>query len=167
MILNKLSQQIGQPYDQNGDLASRGTVDAELLKELNDLSYYKIKPPKSLGYEWVENNIFPLLSASQLPIEDQLATTIEHATIQIARNLPQGQTLLTGGGAYNAFLIERLKKSVQVSQQLIIPEAHIIEFKEALIFAFLGVLRSRNEANCLKSVTGASEDNIGGVVYSK
>lgn len=167
MILNKLAQQVGQPYDQNGDLARKGTLSTELLDKLNDLTYYKLKPPKSLGYEWVENSIIPLLSDSELSIEDQLATTIEHATIQIARHLPQGQTLLTGGGVYNAYLIERLKKSVQSTQQLIIPDPNIIEFKEALIFAFLGVLKSRNEVNCLKSVTGASEDNIGGVVYSK
>ena len=72
--------------------------------------------------------------------------------------------LVTGGGTFNTFLIKCIKK--QVSQPLIIPAKNTIEFKEALIFAFLGVLRMRKEVNCLKSVTGAKHDNIGGAVYT-
>jgi anhydro-N-acetylmuramic acid kinase len=167
MILNNLAQQVGQVYDQNGDLARTGVVNEKLLKQLNSLPYYQLQSPKSLGYEWVVNNINPLLSAANLSVADQLATCIAHIAFQLAKHLPQGQTLVTGGGAYNAFLIECLKASVQQSQKLIFPDVRIIEFKEALIFAFLGVLKSRNEVNCLKSVTGALEDNIGGIIYSK
>ena len=81
------------------------------------------------------------------------------------KGLPAGQAgkiLVTGGGAYNHFLMECIQK--QTEHQLIIPDKNTIEYKEALIFAFLGVLRMRNEVNCLKSVTGASRDNCGGTV---
>jgi anhydro-N-acetylmuramic acid kinase len=44
------------------------------------------------------------------------------------------------------------------------PEDEVIKFKEAIVFAFLGVLRVRDEVNCLKSVTHASRDNSGGAL---
>jgi 1,6-anhydro-N-acetylmuramate kinase len=61
------------------------------------------------------------------------------------------------------FLIERI--SVHTNTQLIIPNRVLIEFKEALVFAFLGVLRYRNEVNCLASVTGAPKNNCGGQIF--
>ena len=164
ILFNNLAKQLGKEYDNNGDLSKSGNLNIDLLAELNNLEYYQLEPPKSLGYEWVEQNIFPILSTYNISTEDKLRTLTEHITEQISKYIKQGsKVLISGGGSYNTFLIERLK---QISDGIIIiPSEEIIDFKEALLFAFLGVLRVRLESNCLKSVTGANQDNIGGSIY--
>ncbi|MGQ0828432.1 MAG: anhydro-N-acetylmuramic acid kinase [Bacteroidota bacterium] len=168
IIMNSICERLGKDYDDKGAIAESGNVDTGLLNELNQLEFYNLPPdnPKSLGKEWVIKNIHPLLQEKQLSEKDTLRTFCEHIAIQIAKALkgkPKGKLLITGGGAYNTFLIDRIKK--HTVHEIVIPDKNTIEFKEALIFAFLGVLRMRNEINCLKSVTGASKDNCGGVVY--
>ena len=121
--------------------------------------------PKSLGIEWIKKEVFPLIEASNRSTKDKLRTYVEHIAFQITNNikLEQSSVLFTGGGTLNSFLTERIKANG--SENIIIPSKQIIDFKEALIFAFLGVLRIRKEANCLKTVTGAASDNIGGCIY--
>lgn len=167
IVMNAICAKLGKEYDNGGELARTGTIHESLLHELNELSFYNLPldSPKSLGKEWVIKNIDPLLEKFNLSEADVLRTFCEHAAIQIAKalnNKPVGNLLVTGGGVYNTFLMEKIKK--HVIHQLIIPGKDTIEFKEALIFAFLGVLRMRNEVNCLKTVTGAKHDNVGGVV---
>ena len=161
IVLNHLCEKISLPFDDGGQIAASGKVDENLLNQLNALPYYKKKKNNSLGKEWVVENIFPLLENSDLEVKELLATYTEHIAIQLSKNLT-GKTLLTGGGAYNRFLLEKLKK--YTSYTIDVPEKTIIDYKEAMIFAFLGVLRIRKEANCLASVTGASMDNCGGVI---
>ena len=161
IVLNHLSQKLSMPFDKGGQTAAKGKVDESLLKQLNDLPYYKKKTNKSLGKEWVVENVFPLLEKSALSVEDLLATYTEHIAYQLSKNI-SGKTLLTGGGAYNTFLVERLKNLTPHTIEQ--PEKTIIDYKEAMIFAFLGVLRQRGEVNCLSSVTGAQKDNCSGVI---
>ena len=132
----------------------------------NELEYYKKPFPKSLGFEFVKEIVLPLIEQYNIPIEDKLNTFTEHITFQIAVALPskKGKLLATGGGAYNDFLIERLKFWLP-DLEIIIPDKKTIEFKEALIFALLGVLKLRNEINVLASVTGAKHNHTSGVVY--
>lgn len=168
IVMNAICESIGKPFDDGGLMAKEGLVSRYLLNELNELAYYKqtLNAPKSLGKEWVIKNVDPLLDCYELAEPDLLRTFCEHIAFQIGRSLkdkPQGKLLITGGGAYNSFLIDCIKQ--QTMHQLIIPDKKTIEFKEALIFAFLGVLRMRNEINCLASVTGAQKDNCGGAVY--
>ena len=137
-----------------------------LFEKLNDVEYYKKSYPKSLGKEWLEAEIIPLVEQSPQPIPDLLRTCTEHSALQISKainSLKVKTVLLTGGGVYNSFLIELIKKSCNA--ELIIPDNNLIDFKEALIFAFLGVLRMENSVNCLSSVTGSAKNNIGGCVY--
>ncbi len=169
IVMNAISEKLGKNYDDGGAVARSGKLNNELLNRLNELDFYNLPldRPKSLGKEWVLKNVFPILEKNKLSKKDILCTFCEHIAIQISKALntkPQGKLLVTGGGTYNTFLIECLKN--HTSHHLTIPDKNTIEFKEALIFAFLGVLRSRNEINCLKSVTGASRDNSGGCVYS-
>ena len=163
-VINRFTRQIGLEMDRDGVIASRGQVNQALLEGLNALDYYTRPWPKSLGREWVEKQVFPLLDSCGLPLEDILRTYYEHCAFQLSRVTEPGQSLLvTGGGAYNKFLIERMR--ALSGCDIVIPEPAIIEFKEALIFAFLGVLYMLDEPSCLRSVTGAAKDNIGGMLF--
>jgi len=166
IVLNYLTEKIGFSYDKDGVHSRSGSINPELLDQLEALEYYHRPPPKSLGKEWVVENIYPLLHASGLSVQDQLATFSEHIALQIARVTRSGKSgkiLLTGGGTFNNHLIEKLGK--YCIPGIVIPQDFIINYKEALIFAFLGILRWRNEINCLKSVTGALKDSSGGAIY--
>lgn len=164
IVLNKYAEKLGKDFDEDGKLAASGNLDEGLLEKLNALSFYDEKPPKSLGLEWVKKYIFSLLEASEISSEDILRTFTEHIAIQLAKQLAgNASVLITGGGAYNSFLIERLKKLALV--EVVIPSPEIVEYKEALIFGLLGVLKLRGEVNCLASVTGASKNHSSGKIF--
>jgi anhydro-N-acetylmuramic acid kinase len=164
-ILNDLAQKSGWPYDAGGELGRSGNVNRELLEKLNQLSFYRQSPPKSLGREWMDHYLMPLMAADEIPLNDQLRTAYEHIAIQISNASPgHGKMLVTGGGAFNTFLIERLKNYLKC--EITIPHAEIIQFKEALVFAFLGLLRFLGEINCYASVTGARRESSAGVIYN-
>jgi len=166
IALNKLAKELGKDFDDKGKNAASGTIDNHLLKKLNNLSYYKKSPPKSLSKEWFMGTFFPMLKQCNISVQDRLRTVCEHIAVQITNTGTRDKNktiLLTGGGVHNDFLVSRIK--ALSPHKIVIPLKKIIDFKEALIFAFLGVLRMRKEINCLRSVTGASKDSIGGVIY--
>ncbi len=163
-VLNHYAGRRGLPYDRDGALARGGKMDHTLLDQLNSLPFYTQNGPKSLGREWVEAEVYPLIEARNLCVEDVLATFVEHVAMQIARHVRQGRVLVTGGGARNVYLIERMQaRAPQV--RYVVPDAMTIDFKEALIFALLGALYAADCPNCLATVTGAARDNIGGCLY--
>lgn len=164
IVLNKYAEMLGKDFDEGGKLAASGKLDEALLNKLNSISFYTEKPPKSLGLEWVQSTIFPLLEASNISSEAILRTFTEHVAVQLASQFPPNASVfITGGGAYNSFLIERLKNLATV--EVIIPSPEIVEYKEALIFGLLGVMKLRGEVNCLASVTGASRDHSSGKIF--
>ncbi len=162
IALNKISEKIGFNYDNNGNMAKRGKLNSDLLHKLNNVKFYKINGPKSLGKEWFEQEITEILNNYKNEY-DILNTLCEHIALQISLHTKKYETLVTGGGALNRYLVNRIK--FHSSSKIIIPNKKIIEFKEALIFAFLGVLKTRNEINCLKSVTGASRNSSTGDIH--
>jgi len=166
IVLNYYVRKLDFQYDDKGKIASAGTINNDLLDELNALAFYKAKHPKSLGIEWVNTVVIPLIDRFKLQTPDILKTFVEHIAIQLAAeiNIKNNTSLyITGGGAYNDYLIERLENYTKST--IIIPSKTIIEFKEALIFAFLGVLKLRSDINCLQSVTGASMNHSSGKIY--
>ena len=165
-VLNFYANTLGLDYDDKGLLARSGKINSELLVELNALEYYKKPFPKSLGFEFVKETVLPLLEKYSIPIEDKMHTFTEHIAMQIAKALPkkEGKLLITGGGAYNDFLIERTQHYLP-KIKIVIPDTKILEFKEALIFALLGVLKLRGEVNVMSSVTGAKTDHCSGFIY--
>ena len=166
IVLNYYSSHIGLDFDNEGKLASQGELCKTLLNKLNSISFYKREYPKSLGYEWVTDEIIPLISKSKLDIKSILRTFVEHIAVQITlalKNRDYKNGLWTGGGIYNSFLINRI--SANLNYQIRLPADDLINYKEALIFAFLGVLRLRNDINCLSSVTGAINDHSSGKIY--
>lgn len=172
IVLNHFTRRSGFEYDDGGRMASEGKLDKELLLELNELPFYAMEHPKSLGYEFVVGTVLPIIEKYELDLNSLLRTYAEHTAIQISEvlnkavekeQIQEPSVLVTGGGAFNDFLIQRIDS--HSSAEIVIPDREIIEFKEALIFAFLGLLKQQNEVNCLRSVTGAKKDHSSGVVY--
>ena len=166
IVLNKLVAKKGLDFDDKGEIASSGNLIIEMLEELNSLTYYDSNPPKSLGKEWVLKNTYPIIEKYEnLRLQDILNTYCNHISFQISKNLINShKVLISGGGAYNEYLIETLKSKVDC--EISIPKNEIIDFKEALIFAFLGVLKILEIDNCYASVTGAIKDHCSGKILT-
>jgi anhydro-N-acetylmuramic acid kinase len=166
IVSNELSKRIGFEYDADGKNGSRGKLIRDLIMELNELPFYKIKGPKSLGREWVETAFMPVMNKYKASISDLLRSFYEHVSDQICHYINSnngGIVLITGGGVFNKFLIELIRSKTK--REIVIPDENVVKYKEALIFAFLGMLRFKNQVNCLASVTGARKDSSGGGVY--
>jgi len=165
LVLNTLAGKEGMSYDRDGLLASSGTKNEALFDALNALTYYNIHPPKSLGTEWLEKELFPVLAEYPISSGDLLCTYVEHVAYQIARACPSksGRMMLSGGGAFNRYLVERIKALTPIL--VMVPDSKMVNFKEALIFAYLGWLRSQGRINVYSSVTGASMDSVAGAYY--
>jgi len=164
-ILNRLAGERGLEYDSQGSLAKSGKKISKLFEELESLDYYTKKPPKSLGIEWVSKEIFPIFERfNNEALEDRIHTYNHHVGKQIGKIFSKNdKVLISGGGANNIFLISLLR--LYSNARFIIPNSEIINFKEALIFAFLGILRFQKKINCLSSVTGSLRDHCSGKIF--
>ncbi|SHG31619.1 anhydro-N-acetylmuramic acid kinase [Chryseobacterium vrystaatense] len=163
IVLNRLAQKFNKNFDENGQLARTGKIDNDLLDKLNSLDFYSQPHPKSLGIEWCCECVFPLFE--NIETADAMATFTEHVAHQISHIINTNSlknVLCTGGGTYNTFLIEKIKEKTE--SEIIIPEKEIIDYKEALIFALMGVLRINNEINIFSSATGSTKDHSSGVI---
>jgi len=172
-ILNALAQQQGEIMDENGKMAAEGKPLLDILEKLNQQDYYQQAAPKSLSNEAAQQLVFPSLLANHSSHFDLLHTATLHIAEQIAAVVKQYKThhepskmLVTGGGAFNTFLTQRIEQLLlPLNVSLIIPDATIIQYKEALVMALIGTLRWREETNVLASVTGAEQDTIGGALW--
>ena len=181
-VLNLLASHVGKIFDEGGVLAGLGAVNEELLAVLNAQQYYFKPYPKSLANNFGTDTIYPIIRDFGCTIPDALRTYTEHICIQVSLAIEniisqfsfdpveqQGQAvslMVTGGGAFNLFLINRLKELVRkFGLKIIVPEDQIVKFKEAIIMALMAALRWREESNVLSSVTGAVHDSIGGAVW--
>lgn len=166
IVLNYYSEKLGIAYDNSGEFGRKGSIIEHLLQQLNQLDYYSSTAPKSLGKEWLMQEFLPIIQENEYDIYDILRTLYEHISVQISKILrhKKSSTLVTGGGAFNSFLMELIQeKSIS---KIVIPKPEIINYKEAIIFGLLGFLRVRNKNNVLKSVTGASRDSCSGnIIY--
>lgn len=164
IVLNFYANKLGLAYDVSGKIASEGKINIALLEKLNALEFYKKEAPKSLGLEWVQQHVFPLIDDLETDISSILSTFVEHIAIQISKVIfKNNSVLITGGGVFNTFLLERIEDYSNIKIKL--SDNQLINFKEALIFAFLGLLKSDNQVNCLSSVTGAKNDHSSGVIF--
>jgi anhydro-N-acetylmuramic acid kinase len=163
--LNLLANEAELAYDKDGSLARVGVVVPELRNALDALPFHRQAPPRSLGREWFDAHMAPLLQNERLALRDRLRTVTEHIAHTIADALRHGnaqRVLVTGGGAHNGFLMERI--TALSTAEMVVPDASTVDYKEALVFAFLGLMRWRGEVNTLASVTGAPQDSIGGAL---
>ena len=171
-ILNMLAGEKNLAYDDEGKISSQGKIQPSVLEKLNAMEYYKLPYPKSLANSFGTDIVYPLLKSFNINIEDALCTYTEHICIQIKKSLQlykqeEVQHLfITGGGAFNIFLIERLQKNLgDINFGIYIPSYDVVKYKEALIMALLGILRWREQYTVLASVTGALHDSIGGALW--
>lgn len=171
-ILNYLSSQIGLEFDSDGILASQGRINTELLAKLFEFPFLSMAAPKSLDNNAISAFYFPLLDSFEIDVKDKLCTCIEFISLSISNILNDHpftsndkiKVLFSGGGTKNKFLIDEIiLKSSNFTVDL--PDENIIDFKEALLMAYLGYLRVNEKPNVLKSATGASKDSIGGAIY--
>jgi anhydro-N-acetylmuramic acid kinase len=176
-VLNMLANDAGKEFDEDGKIAASGSVHEKLLNELNSLSYYSQPYPKSLANDFGTDVVYPVIKKSGIAINDALRTYVEHIALQIKNSInglndsklqtSNSHLLATGGGAFNSFLIGRIKEHLLLSNiEIVIPDESLVKYKEALIMALIGVLRWRQEYNVLSSVTGASRDSIGGALWN-
>jgi len=165
-LLNHLSLQKGQPFDNGGNLAKQGKLIPALFDEMNANSYYGKPLPKSLGNKDVRDDFISLFQKYKATVEDMLFTSVKHIAFQIGKvfkGKTQKKVLVTGGGAHNTFLMDAIKD--ETNQEFLVPGKELVDFKEALIFALMGVLKDLNRINCLASYTGASRDLSAGEVF--
>jgi anhydro-N-acetylmuramic acid kinase len=168
--LNRLARRQGNDFDADGAGARRGTVNASILGRLNAAPYLRQSAPKSLSNEATLTMAEPALSADAAT-DDLLATMCEHIAEQVTEaairwGAGPGEMLVTGGGALNGYLIERLEAKLESAGIVpVVPPAELVQFKEALVMALMGALRWREEINVLASVTGAARDSVGGALW--
>lgn len=176
-VLNSLAEQMGFAFDEQGVHARKGNIVEGLLDQLNAQEYYWQTFPKSLANEFGTEVILPLITSCKLDPRDALCTYVEHIAMQVSESIQQvnrkrgvvskdDKMLVTGGGAFNQFLIERLRIHLHPLHVLVeIPDAQTVAYKEAIIMGLLGILRWREEPTVLKTVTGAREHSIGGALW--
>lgn len=169
-VLNALAQAEGKEYDSGGEIAASGSVIEDLLNELSGLSYYQEPYPKSLANSFGLEEVLPIISKGQLSTADRLRTYVEHVAIQVTNAVRSvggnGKMMITGGGSFNSFLVERIREYLDACHvEVVVPEEMVVNYKEALIMALIGVMRWREEYNVLSSVTGARRSSIGGAVW--
>lgn len=164
LLLNHLARERGMLYDEGGQLARSGNLNSTFLEALNALTYYH-GAPASLGSEYVQFEVFPAMARfSTLDLADRLCTVNHHIAQQISRHLKDASSVLvTGGGAHNAFLRELLKE--KIAAKITLPDASLIDSKEAICFAFLGLRRILHQVNIYSVSTGSSADSSAGAVY--
>ncbi len=180
-VLNELAKMLGKEYDKDGVLAGSGMIQEELLQQLNALDYYGKPYPKSLANEFGMETVLPLINTHPVSIQAKLRTYVEHIALQVDSAIKKlvsassgasvpptagHRLLITGGGAFNKFLIKRIREMCALPGiEIIVPEDKTVQYKEALIMAFIGALRWRQENTTLSSVTGATRDSIGGALW--
>ena len=165
LLLNALAQLEGLPYDEDGNIARQGKIVPGFLDALTAPAYFKQSPPKSLGYEWFEAEVLNTFDRyGNCLTRDLMATAVKHITEVIGGELPSsGKVLVTGGGARNSYLIETLRK--KTTSEIVVPDPQIIDFREAIAFAFLGLLRLEGLTNTSSSVTGSEFEHSAGALY--
>lgn len=169
ILLNRVARDLNQEYDQNGEIASQGSISYPLLESLNDIDYYKMPFPKSLNRDWINQEFWQIVKeGDKLSPQDKMKTFVDHIGIQIGKSIdylsrkePSGKrVLVTGGGAFNTVLMDHIRTHSQAD--FVVPDNKLVKFKEALIFALMGVLRVENQINIIKTFTGAKSDSVSG-----
>lgn len=171
IVLNRVARDTGKSYDEDGKIAEMGSINYELLNKLNEIDWYKKPYPKSLNRDWINKEMWHLVrDFDDMKSEDRMKTLVDHIAVQVANSLESlaggdatgKKVLVTGGGAFNKTLIDHLRSHTDAT--FVVPDNSLVNYKEALIFALLGILRAKNMVNIQKAGTGASSDSVSGAL---
>ena len=163
-VLNFYAEQVGQAYDDGGKMGRNGYVDLDFLSRLNAISYFKKPFPKSLPNQFLPRDL--LASVNSLTgLKSYALFVAEQVAILLSdMDTNNKRLLITGGGAFNGYLVELISEKLSM-WDIDIPSEEIISYKEAIIFGFLGLKKFLGEINVLSSVTGAKHDTSSGVIH--
>lgn len=170
-VMNITAAKAGKEYDAGGAMAALGKINEVLLQQLNALDYYAQPYPKSLANDFGVSTVYPLIESAKLSFYDEARTMVAHIVHQLkiavaGQNIREQKMLVTGGGAFNTFLVAELNNALsEYNIEVVVPDAQIVQYKEALIMGLMAVLRWRQEYNVLPTVTGASRASIGGALW--
>lgn len=171
ILLNRVARDLHQEYDKDGAIAAQGNIHYKLLENLNNIDYYGMPFPKSLNRDWINDELWQIVKeGDKLSPEDKMKTFVDHIGIQIGKSIdylsskvPAGKkVLVTGGGAFNNVLMDHIRTHSEA--EFIVPDEKLVKFKEALIFALMGVLRVENKENINKTFTGAKSNSVSGAL---
>ena len=176
-VMNMIAQRVNKDFDAGGEMAALGNVHEGLLEKINASDYYRQPYPKSLANSFGTAEMYPLVRSFGLTHNDELRTYTEHVVTQVKRAVVDGLSMqakdtdkklfVTGGGAFNHFLIQRLSEVLKPEGvEVVVPGEEIVKYKEALVMALIGVLRWRQEYNVYATVTGAERNSIGGALWN-
>ena len=180
MVMDALVKRLTQgrrTFDRNGAIAARGKPNQRLLNSLLTDQYYYDNPPKTCGREQFGAEFVSRLIETGIPLEDLIATAAELTARSIAMSIECStgdwkirQTIVSGGGAHNRFLMKRLR---QLLANLGIEMKNSAEFgvdpdaKEAVAFAVLAYQTFERMTSNLPSATGARHPVVlGKVTYA-
>jgi anhydro-N-acetylmuramic acid kinase len=173
-LLDLIAKRDNKPFDPGGMMAAEGKPDERLLSMLNELEYYHMPRPKTLSLDFASDVVYPLIDELSHNVHDSLRNAVEHIAFQVAQAwrelvapypVPSRSLMLTGGGANNEFLVSRIAALLDGDAEIIVPDKNIVNYKEPLAMAIMGILRWREENNVFSYITGASRDSIGGSVW--
>lgn len=176
-FFNKLANESGFDFDDQGKLASKGQVNPNLLNLLEALDYFSKSGPKSLDNLDIREHIWPIVKTSVISVEDKLATCVQLLINQFEKALKhflslqksrsQVRLLISGGGAKNTFLVEQILnlqiENIQINRYE--TSESVSDMKEAMLMALAGGLRILELPNIFSSVTGAKKDSVGGGIF--
>lgn len=169
-LLDALARQVNPslPYDDSGQIAAQGKRLPDLAEKIESHPFFTLPPPKALDNRTVQRDfVLPFLSYPASPI-DKLHTAVQIIVGQLARALiaVSAKTYtVTGGGAFNTFLVQLLTERVAPHTITFCPAPQpLILYREAIGFGLLGLLRWLGLPNTHKRWTGSSRSHSSGTL---
>ena len=158
---NMVMDAVAPPFDRDGERARAGKVNRALLERLLADPYYRREPPKSSGREQYGDDF---VRGSNIDIATATELTAQTIAMAIAPYHATREVIVSGGGAHNRFLMERLAELVLARLTTTAEFGIGVDSKEAILFALLAYQTYHGRAGNLPSATGARKAMILGKI---
>lgn len=158
---NILMDALAPPFDRDGERARAGNVNEALLQKLLADPYYHREPPKSCGREQYGAEF---LRSSGIDIATAAELTVRTVALAVEGYPETREIIVSGGGAHNSYLMERLRATVQPRVTTSAEFGIGVDSKEAILFAVLAYQTHQRRPGNLPSATGARKPMILGKI---